>query len=387
MGKAAPFHLRSVVEHANPTDRQQRKAEREQAKLERADLKTQQRAERAAKGPSTWRTVVLPILRVAVLAVIAIALVKFAFFPENAPATSDGIIPDGELYEPTVFVETGDIINDVALEGTIVRDRSQTVVATVQGEIGAVFVTDGDTVSLGDRLYQIRTEHEPEPVMPTEDEPDPVQPVSYFTYTDVFAPIGGTLTEFPFLVGMGVDIGMETGAILPNTFHIEAPITAAQQYRFTEEPEDATVSIADGPAPFTCTDVQVVASEEATPGSEGQPASTASIQCPVPTDVRVFPGLAAELIVPGGSAEGVPVLPTTAVIGTADTGIVFVPGADGEPEELEVGLGVNDGLYIEITSGLDIGDEVLQYTPGAQSVDCEDPETYDPLFCESEMWP
>lgn len=378
---------RSVVQHANSTDKQQRKAEREQAKLERADEKAKARAERAARGPSAWRTVILPTLRVVVLAVIAIALVKFAFFPENAPAVSDGIDPNGELYEPTVMVETGDIVNDITLDGTIVRDQSRALLSTVQGEIGTVFFGDGDAVSRGDRIYQVRTQHEPEPVMPTEDNPDPVQPQPYYTYSDVLAPISGTLTEFPFLVGMPVDIGMETGLIQPSSFHIEAPITATQQYRFTEEPEDATVTISEGPAPFTCEDVRVVQSEEATPAGEEGQATTAAVQCPVPEDVRVFAGLAIELTVPGGSAEGVPVLPTTAVIGTTDTGIVFIPGPDGEPEEHEVGIGVNDGTMVEITSGLDVGDEVLLYAPGNDAVNCDDPEQYDPLFCESEMWP
>ena len=161
------------MQHANPTDKQQRKAEREQARLERADRKERQRA------PSRWRTIVLPVLRLAVFAVIAIALVKFAFFPENAPATSEGLTPDGQLFDPVVVVETGDIVNDIVLDGTIVRDPSQTVLATVQGEIGTVFVAEGDTVSRGDPVYQIRTQHEPEPVMPTEENPDPPQPAPY----------------------------------------------------------------------------------------------------------------------------------------------------------------------------------------------------------------
>ncbi|HIY66729.1 MAG TPA: efflux RND transporter periplasmic adaptor subunit [Candidatus Agrococcus pullicola] len=196
------------------------------------------------------------------------------------------------------------------------------------------------------------------------------------------APASGTLVEFPFMVGMPVDIGLETGAIQPSAFHVEAPITAAEQYRLTEEPDSASVTIADGPAPFDCEDVRVVQSETASPAAEGEDASTATIQCPVPQDVRVFPGLAIELTVAGGSAEGVPVLPATAVIGTADTGIVYVPGSDGRSQEVEIGIGVNDGQTVEITSGLEVGDEVLQYAPGSDDVDCADPEFYDPLFCE-----
>ena len=336
-----------------------------------------------AHRPSRWRTVVLPVLRLAVFAIIAIALVKVAFFPADAAPASEALLPDGELYDPTVLVETGDISNDIELEGVIVRDASRAVLSTVQGEIGTVFVSEGQPVERGERIYQIRTQHVPDPVEPTEHNPDPVQPQPYYTFADVAAPASGTLVDFPFLVGMAVDIGTETGSIQPSTFHVEASITAAQQYRFTENPESATITITDGPAPFDCTDVTIVQDEGAPAESGGGTGGGAAVHCPVAADVRVFPGLAVSLRVAGGSAEGVLMLPTTAVIGTADVGAVFLPGVDGEPEEHPVRLGLNDGSMVEISEGLREGDEVLLYAPGgAPEVDCEDPEQYDPLFCE-----
>ena len=125
---------------------------------------------------------------------------------------------------------------------------------------------------------------------------------------------------------------------------------------------------------------------QAESAGEGQ-SSGASVQCPIPTDVRVFPGLAVTVTVTGGSALGVPVLPTTAVIGTAETGVVVTLDAEGQQIEVEVGLGLSDGQFVEITSGLELGDEVMLYAPGVESeVDCEDPEQFDPLFC-GEQWP
>lgn len=337
----------------------------------------------AKHRPSRWRTVVLPVLRLSVLAIIAVALVKVAFFPANAPEAAEELFPDGVLDDPVVAVEQGDIVNDVLLEGMIVRDASQAVLATVQGEIGTLFVREGDAVQRGDRIYQIRTQHMPDPIEPTEGNPNPAQPAMYYTYADVAAPASGTLTEFPFLVGMPVDIGSETGKIRPESFHVESSITAAQQYRFSEAPQSATITIADGPAPFECEGVAIVQAESA---GEGQ-SSGASVQCPIPTDVRVFPGLAVTVTVTGGSALGVPVLPTTAVIGTAETGVVVTLDAEGQQTEVEVGLGLSDGQFVEITSGLELGDEVMLYAPGVESeVDCEDPEQFDPLFC-GEQWP
>lgn len=374
----------AVPEHSEPSQKQLRALEREQRKLERAEARDRERAEKAAKGPGAWRRVILPGLRIALLAIIAIAAVKFAFFPENAPEESVALQPDGALFDPVVAVATGDIVNDLTLDGTVVRDQPQQILAGTAGEIGSIFATEGELVERGAPIYQIRTEHQPDPVEPTEDNPDPEQPQPYYTFTDVVAPTTGTLVGFPFLVGMPVDIGMETGSVQPSSFHVEASLTAAQQYRLIDEPKSASVAITDGPAPFTCDDVEIVQAEATEEASAG-----AQVQCSIPSDVRVFPGLALKVTVAGGSAEGVLVLPTTAVIGTSDTGIVYLPSADsGEPEEREVGLGLTDGMLIEITSGLDEGEEVLEFAPGADSDDiCADPMQYDPMLCEGDMAP
>ena len=366
--------------HEAPSAKQQKALDRERARLERAELRDRERAEKAARGPGAWKTTVLPILRVALLAVIAVALVKFAFFPANAPDAAEALYPDGALIDPVIAVETGDIVNDIELEGSVVRDPMTKVLADVQGEIGTIFVTEGASVERGEPIYQIRTEHEPEPVMPTEDEPDPEQPQPYYTFTDVVSPASGVLVGFPFLVGMPVDIGLETGAVQPSSFHVEAPLTAAQQYRLLDQPKTATIEITDGPAPFECEDVEIV---EAEAGEDGQ-GGGAQISCAIPSDVRVFPGLALKVTVAGGSAEGVLTLPTTAVIGTSGQGVVYLPAAEGEdPEAVNVGLGLNDGSFVEITEGLSEGDEVLEFAPGAEpDVDCEDPEQYDPTVCD-----
>ena len=372
-------------EHGQPSARQLRALERERIKLERAEQRDRQRAEKAARGPGAWQRTVLPILRLAVFAIIAVALVKFAFFPENAPEAAVDLYPDGSLIDPVVAVGPGDIVNDIELDGSVVRDETATLQAPVQGEIGTVFVTEGATVERGDLIYQIRTEHEPEIVEPTEDEPDPVQPQSYYTFTDVAAPTAGTLVSFPFLVGMPVDIGLETGQIQPASFHVEAPLTAAQRYRLIDEPESATVAIKDGPAPFECKNIEIL---DAKRGEEGEAGGT-QIRCSIPSDVRVFSGLALTLTVAGGSATDVLVLPTTAVIGTSDKGVVYLPGADGEePREVEVGLGITDGSMIEITDGLAEGDEVLEFAPGQKTeVDCDDPELFDPFVCDPGIMP
>ncbi|WAP52798.1 hypothetical protein OL239_06355 [Arthrobacter sp. ATA002] len=151
-------------------------------------------------------------------------------------------------------------------------------------------------------------------------------------------------------------------------------------------------------------------SPQAQQAGPGQPAPEApaagSVSCSIPADVPVFAGLGAAIDITAGQAEGVVTVPTTAVRGAVQTGIVWVmPGGAAAPEaagtdgpagggagggggagdgaaagpgldggagaavEREVSLGLNDGQTVEITAGLAEGEMVLQFVPGAPSVD------------------
>ena len=81
--------------------------------------------------------------------------------------------------------------------------------------------------------------------------------------------------------------------------------------------------------------------------------------------VQVFAGLTAKVTIAGGLAENVLTLPATAVEGAAGTGVVYLIGSDGESVETPVTLGLSDGITVEITGGVEEGDLVLQFVPGA----------------------
>ena len=89
------------------------------------------------------------------------------------------------------------------------------------------------------------------------------------------------------------------------------------------------------------------------------------MHCAIPSEIRVFAGLAAQITIAGGTAENVLVVPTTAVTGSADIGTVWFVNAAGEQEERAVTLGMSDGRQVEIVAGLQEGDTVLEFVPGA----------------------
>jgi multidrug efflux pump subunit AcrA (membrane-fusion protein) len=294
---------------------------------------------------------VFPIIWMVIFAVIGAALVKIAFFPDAAATGSDGLQPTGQIVEPQVAVTTGTIRNDVVLDGTIGADAAVPARAAISGEVRKVSVSAGQHVDEGVELAQIRGMNDD----------------GSNRWSILRAPISGTLTSFDLLVGQQVGLGESLAQVAPASFSLTATLAPEQQYRLLQQPTEAQVAINGGPAPFTCTGLTITtgATGSGDDGNGGQGASGAVVRCAIPGDVQVFAGLTAKVTIAGGIAENVLTLPLTAVEGAAGTGVVYLIGADGEPVETPVTLGLNDGVDVEITSGLAEGDLVLQFVPGA----------------------
>jgi len=296
---------------------------------------------------------VFPIIWMVIFAVIGAALVKIAFFPDVADASSDGLEPTGQVIEPQVPVTLGMIRNDVVLDGTISADPAVPARAAISGEVRQVSATAGQHVDEGTELAQIRGMNED----------------GTNRWSILRAPRSGTLASFDLLVGQQVSLGEALAQIAPPTFSVTATLAPEQRYRLLQQPTEAEVAINGGPAPFTCTGLTITTASPASGGGDGeggeQGGSGTTVRCAVPGDVQVFSGLTAKVTIAGGIAENVLTLPLTAVEGAAETGVVYLIGPDGEPVETPVTLGLNDGVNVEIKDGVAEGDIVLQFVPGA----------------------
>ena len=306
---------------------------------------------------SVARKWVFPIIRIVVFAAIAVALVKIAFFAD--PVVDDSAKPTGEIVEPQIAVALGTIQNDVTLTGTVANDAPVSVKATLTGVVYDVYVSAGQHVDAGTEILRLRAEVT---------NPDGTQYVDYETVT---APIAGTLSTFTALEGQNFSVGDDVGKVSPATFNVSGTIAPEQQYRLLNQPTEAQVTITGGPAPFTCTGLSISAGAGSGTGTEGA-TSTTTVRCSVPGDVTVFPGLAASMVIAGGVAENVLVVPITAVEGSAQTGNVYFVLPDGSAEVRPVTLGLNDGVNVEIKDGLAEGDMILQFIPGADAVPTQD---------------
>ena len=305
---------------------------------------------------SIARTWVFPIIRILVLAAIAAALVKVAFFADTAETATNPDVPSAVIVEPEYEVAVGSIKNDVKLTGTVLAKPAIAVAATLAGEVTVLSEKQGAKVDKGDPILTLRSES-------VNDDGDVVRKSIVVT-----APADGVLSSLTALLGQSFAIGEPVGQIAPPTFIVTGSLPPDQLYRLVDSPTTARVAITNGPAPFTCRHLEITSPLEGAAETDGESAAGPTVTCSVPSKVTVFSGLAADLTIAGGSADDVLVVPTTAVEGAAGTGNVYLVAADGTNGKHAVEVGLNDGKNVEITSGLTAGDRILQFIPGVAAV-------------------
>ncbi len=309
---------------------------------------------------SVARQWVFPILRIVIFAAIAAALVKLAFFGDSTAGTG-GEQPTGGVFDPHVPAMIATVSNDVVLSGTVKADDAVPVKAPLGGEVIQVDVGVGSVVAAGQQLGVIKGPNS----------------AGRMVTASITAPVAGTVSAFSVVTSQQTTAGTVVAQIAPPGFYVTAPVQPIERYRLIDAPTEAQVTVTGGPAPFTCTNLTVTTPLAGSGGGDGDnpgtgaPGAGTTARCVVPADVTVFPDLTAQLTISAGIAENVLVVPVTAVLGSAESGVVYVvvDPETGETEEREVTLGLSDGINIEVVDGLDEGDLVLQFVPGAPAGD------------------
>lgn len=315
---------------------------------------------------------IIALIKTGVWIIIAISLVKFAFFPSTGADQSDQPLdPSANYGQMTVTPTKADITNTVSVNGNIENDPSTVVKATGAGEVNYIAVSDGTYVEAGAMILQVRDQkNDSDNSLATGDEE--IRPTPTYTYTDITAPASGTL-HLSALLGQRFDIGDQLGTIAPSTYSAVATLNADQLYRIQETPSEATVTITNGPAPFTCSGLKIVTPDttQKNTNQQGENQQSTGIQarCAIPADQKVFPGLGLKMDIVAGSATDVLTLPISAVEGRFQSGFVYIPATDGagKPEKKPVTLGLTDGEIVEIKEGLTESDSVLEFIPTASS--------------------
>lgn len=318
---------------------------------------------------------IIALIKTGVWIIIAINLVKFAFFPSTEANQSDQPLdPSANYGQMTVTPTKADITNTVSVNGTIENDPSTVVKATGAGTVNYIAVADGTYVEAGAMILQVRKDvNESAPTADPDADEDTEQPAQRrTTYTDITAPASGTL-HLSALLGQEFNIGDQLGTIAPSTYSAVATLNADQLYRIQETPSEATVTITNGPAPFTCSGLKIVTPDTTQKSTnqqgENQQSNGIQARCAIPADQKVFPGLGLKMDIVAGSATDVLTLPISAVEGRFQSGFVYIPASDGadKPEKKPVTLGLTNGEIVEIKEGLTESDSVLEFIPTTSS--------------------
>ena len=167
---------------------------------------------------------VLDVVKVLAWVVIAISLVKFAFFPAaQKDEGTDGMDPGGSFGQMTIEVGRADITNTVSVTGTIQADESVVARATLDGNVVRTFVNDGDRVSKGDPIVQIRKEIPGETRQVTDEDGNVSVETddTTYKYETVVSPGDGTVST-SVLVGQQFAIGDTVATVAPATFSADA---------------------------------------------------------------------------------------------------------------------------------------------------------------------
>lgn len=310
----------------------------------------------------------------------------------QAAQTEDPLQPSAQVVEPQVEAVTGTVTNTVTVAASVVADPAQPVRATLAGTVHKLLAEEGQAVAADTPVLQLRSETPVDPTMTTDPETG-MQTVTEHrpkvVFETVLAGTAGVL-RLGVLTDQIVSVGDQVGTVTPGSLSVRGTLTADQQYRLINAPGEATVTLKGGPAPFTCTGLQIGAAAQDPTAEQQDPTAEATqefgtVTCSVPGEVTAFPGLGADVQIVNGTADGAVLVPVTAVQGSVQNGNVWVLASDGTSEERAVVLGLTDGENVQIVEGLAVGDLVLQYAPvvDLSAVDCSDPASADPSVCGS----
>jgi len=170
-------------------------------------------------------------------------------------------------------------------------------------------------------------------------------------------PLGTATLDGVRVLDRLVEDGTRVGRNLPilraavDRFVLRADVTPAQLPLLVNAPVRVRAQLEGGGAAFTCTLLDPV------PTYDDAGASVYS--CAIPSGVTAVEGMTGRMVIVLAEHEHVDALPIAAVSGTVDDGEVRLP--DGTTRVVE--LGITDGQYIEVTSGLNEGDTVTLPSP------------------------
>jgi biotin carboxyl carrier protein len=314
-------------------------------------------------------------LLAALVVSLLVAIVSLAVLPDKwREALAEATPATGAR---TVEASVGTVKRVLRLEGLVVREPDQNIRAPIAGTITSIAVQPGDTVTAGTTLASLTqtlppivSSPSPSPILSptptgsptTSPSPSPspsFSPPPVAVVQAVSAPVDGQVMLVQVVTSQIVRAGKVMFVIEPSRFDVIAPVAPLLLYQFFNPPSEIRATIPRGPSPFDCAFVSM---GDNLAGLDAQSLlhQDSDLRCSVPVSTTVVPGTRAGLSVTTGEADNVVVLPRRVISDVHDgEGIVWVVEKGHAPVKRTVGVGITDGHVMEITSGLQAGERVL----------------------------
>ncbi|MCL2008492.1 MAG: efflux RND transporter periplasmic adaptor subunit [Treponema sp.] len=231
------------------------------------------------------------------------------------------------------------IENSVVINGDVLATNQVQIFPTVGGRISRTFFQIGDTVRQGTVVAMV----------------DPSRPGQVFSQSPVVSTIGGTVLQTPVSVGDTVS-AQSTVLVVGDlsTLMVETHVPE----RFSNAARrglEAQVTLEALPGEFF-----MAAVEEVSPVLDPSSRTVRiRLRFQGSMDPRIRAGMFATVSLVTDTRQNVAVIPRAAVINTYGSRIVFVVGEDNIAQRREVFLGLENEGFVEILSGLEIGELIV----------------------------
>jgi multidrug efflux pump subunit AcrA (membrane-fusion protein) len=282
---------------------------------------------------------IVTIAIISLIALFGILILLNLFGPENTERTRPQQTRSGPSTVVRVTPVTEGIIEkSVILNGEILARNQVTIFPAAGGRLTETRFSIGDRVTRGDVVAMV----------------DPSRPGEIFSRSPVVSTISGTVLNVPFSIGDTVTI--QSGVYVVGDLSVLIVETFV--------PERFVASVNNG--------MRAVLWFEAIPGESfnAEVTEVNPVLDPVSRtlrirlrflepDSRIRAGMFATLSLVTNRKVDVPVVPRTSVISTYGSWIVFVIDEDNIARRREVTLGLDSEDYLEILSGVNLGENVV----------------------------
>lgn len=264
------------------------------------------------------------IRRVVWLAILA--LIGCGVYFIGLPMLQSSVTTTYDTYTAT----TGSISNDLSFSGSFALKNSETLTASAAATVRNVYVAEGDRVSSGDKIARLSDGE------------------------TVKASIDGTVNTLDVAAGDEIAAGQQIAQIAD--FSTQSVSIRVDEYDIGEVyvGQACTVTATAQEQTFEA-EISSINYVSQSTGNVAYYTATADVA----VSAGIYPGMQATITIPKDSVENVVILKMDALsFDRTNQAYVWMKDEAGELTQVNVDVGMDNGSYVEIVSGLKDGDTV-----------------------------